>query len=123
VNCVLPDCGYSSPRAIIWKVNRYLKFPLILYPFIRLGGILFGRFDLEETSPIEAVQKCRVPLILIHGEADGFVPCEMSRLVYEACVSPKKIVTVPGAGHGLSFPVDKEGYLKALADFQQECGF
>ena len=123
VICVLADCGYSSPREIIRKVIRDLKLPMMLYPFIRLGGILFGRFDLEETSPIEAVQKCRVPLILIHGEADGFVPCEMSRLVYEACVSPKKIVTVPGAGHGLSFPVDKEGYLKALADFQQECGF
>ena len=47
----------------------------------------------------------------------------MSRRVYEACVSQKKLVTIPGAGHGLAFPTDKEAYLKALADFQQECGF
>ena len=24
---------------------------------------------------------------------------------------------------GLAYPVDKEGYLKALSDFQDECGF
>jgi fermentation-respiration switch protein FrsA (DUF1100 family) len=123
VVCVLGDCGYSSPREIIRKVIRDMKLPMILYPFIRLGAILYGRFDPEETSPVEAVKHCRVPLILIHGEADDFVPCEMSRAVYEACASQKKLVTIPGAGHGLAFPVDKEGYLRALADFQQECGF
>ena len=123
VVCVLADCGYSSPREIIRKVIRDMKLPMMLYPFIRLGAILFGRFDPEETSPVEAVKRCRVPLILIHGEADDFVPCEMSKEVYEACVSQKKFVTIPGAGHGLAFPVDKEGYLRALAEFQQECGF
>jgi len=123
VVCVLADCGYSSPREIICKVIRDMKLPLILYPFIRLGAMLFGHFDPDETSPMEAVTRCRVPLILIHGEADDFVPCDMSRRVYEACVSQKKLVTIPGAGHGLAFPTDKEAYLKALADFQQECGF
>lgn len=123
VVCVLADCGYSSPREIIRKVIRDMRLPMLLYPFIRLGAILYGRFDPEENSPIEAVKRCRVPLILIHGEADDFVPCEMSKQVYEACASQKKFVTIPGAGHGLAFPVDKEGYLRALADFQQECGF
>lgn len=123
VVCVLADCGYSSPREIIRKVIRDMKLPMMLYPFIRLGAILYGRFDPEENSPVEAVKRCRVPLILIHGEADDFVPCEMSKQVYEACASKKKFVTIPGAEHGLAFPVDKEGYLRALADFQQECGF
>ncbi len=123
VVCVLADCGYSSPREIIRKVIRDMKLPMMLYPFIRLGAILFGRFDPEECSPIEAVTRCRVPLILIHGEADDFVPCEMSRKVFDACASQKKFVTIPGAGHGLAFPTDKEGYLKALADFQKDCGF
>jgi fermentation-respiration switch protein FrsA (DUF1100 family) len=120
---ILADCGYSSPREIIRKVIRDMKLPMMLYPFIRLGAILFGRFDPEECSPIEAVTRCRVPLILIHGEADDFVPCEMSRKVFDACASQKKFVTIPGAGHGLAFPTDKEGYLKALADFQKDCGF
>lgn len=124
VVCVLADCGYTSPREIIQKVVREMNIPAwVLYPFIRLGGRLFGHFDLEETSPMEAVQRCRVPLILIHGDADDFVPCDMSRRLYEACVSQKKFVTISGAGHGLAFPTDKERYVGALADFQKECGF
>ena len=51
-------------------------------------------------------------------ESDDFVPCEMSRICYEACSSQKKqLVTVPGAGHGLSYPVDPDGYLGALREF------
>ena len=41
----------------------------------------------------------------------------MSKENFEACASRKKLVIIPGAGHGLSYPVDKPGYLAALADF------
>ena len=73
---------------------------------------------------MEAVRKSTVPIIFIHGDTDAFVPHGMSIKLYEACVSEhKKMVTINGAGHGLAFPVDKEGYLNALRDFQSECGF
>ena len=124
VICVLADCGYSSAREIIQKVIRDMRLPVrLVYPLIRLGARLYGGFDPEETSPLEAVAHCRVPLILIHGDADDFVPCEMSRQLYAACASQKKLVEIHGAAHGLSFPVDREGYIGALADFQRECGF
>ena len=45
------------------------------------------------------------------------MPCDMSREVYEACRSPKLLLTVPGAGHGLGYIMDLEGYLKAVAEF------
>ena len=56
-------------------------------------------------------------MIFFHGEDDDFVPCRMSIRNYEACSAPKQLVTVPGAGHGLSFPVAPEDYLKALREF------
>jgi len=125
VVCVLADCGYSSAREIIKKVIAEMKLPAeIVYPFVRLGARLFGRFSLEETSPMEAVKKSSVPIIFIHGDTDDFVPCCMSERLYEACSSERKcFVAIKGAGHGLAYPVDKEGYLKALSDFQDECGF
>lgn len=124
VVCVLADCGYTSPKEIICKVIRDMHLPpAVFYPFVRLAARLFGRFDLEETSPLEAVTKTDVPLILIHGDADAFVPYDMSARIYEVCRSPKKLVPIKGAGHGLAYPADPEGYVQALADFQQECGF
>jgi fermentation-respiration switch protein FrsA (DUF1100 family) len=125
VVCVLADCGYTSPREIIEKVIRDMRLPpRLLYPFVRLGARLFGRFDLEANSPIEAVKRARVPLILIHGDADAFVPCEMSERLYGLCTSEHKAFSaVSGAGHGLAFAVDREGYLRALREFAEECGF
>lgn len=115
---ILADCGYSSAPDIIKKVIRQLGLPAgLCYPFVKLGARLFGHFDLEEFSPLEAVKQCTVPVILFHGESDDFVPCEMSRINYDACATRKMLVTVPGAGHGLSYPVAPETYLDALREF------
>lgn len=114
---ILADCGFNSAKDIIQKVIGQMKLPRISYVFVKLGAKLFGHFDPDETSPEEAVKHAKVPVIFYHGEGDDFVPCEMSRVLYEACSSRKKLVTVPGAGHGLSFPAAPERYLETLRDF------
>ena len=118
VKGVLADCGYSSAREIILAVMKRLKAPSFLYPFVRLGARLYGGFDPEETSPLEAMKKCRLPVLFFHGDRDHFVPHEMTERLHEACASKKKrFVSVPGAGHGLAFSVSKEAYLNAVKDF------
>lgn len=115
---VLADSGYHSQKDIIHKVIRQLHLPSkLLYPFVKLGGRLYGGFDLEELTPVESLSRCTVPVIFFHGENDGFVPCEMSRLAYDACASRKMLVLVPNADHGLSYPVAPERYLTAMRDF------
>lgn len=115
---VLADCGFSSAREIIQIVIRHLKLPVKLaYPFVRLGARIFGGFALESYSPMEAMKTCTLPVIFIHGEDDDFVPCDMSRAMYQACSSRKKLAIFPGAGHGLSCLVDPERYYAELRDF------
>ena len=115
---VLADCGFTSPKDIIQVVIKGMGLPPKLsYPFVKLGARLFGGFDLEELSSCEEVKKAAVPVIFFHGEDDDFVPCYMSKQNYDACPSRKALVTIPGAGHGLAFPVDQEGYISALREF------
>lgn len=121
VICVLADCGYTSPKEIIMKVIKDMNLPeKLAYPFVKLGAKIYGRFNLEETSALEAMEKCMVPVIFIHGESDDYVPCNMSRRLYDLCKSPKVLVTVPNAGHGLAYLVDMEGYFDALHTFSKE---
>jgi len=118
---VLADCGYTSARDIIKVVIKKMGLPAdICYPFVKLGAKLFGRFDLEEFSPIEAMKQCKIPVIFFHGEDDDFVPCYMSKENFEACTARKMLVTVPGAGHGLSYPVEPQRYLDSLREFFPE---
>ena len=120
---VLADCGYSSAKAIISKCAADMKLPpKLMYPFIRLGALLFAGFDPDSDSPLEAIRRCKKPVIFFHGEDDAFVPCDMSREVYEACTAPKRLVTIPGAGHGLCYIIDPETYLNEMADFFTENG-
>ncbi len=115
---VLADCGYNSAKDIIKKVIKQMGLPASIgYFFVKLGARIYGHFDLEETSPEAALKNCTVPVIFFHGESDNFVPCDMSRINYEACGSKKKLVTVAGAGHGLSYPVNPEKYLNSLREF------
>ena len=118
VKGILADCGYSSPKEILSLEMKRQGFPVgLVYPLMKLGARIYGKFDLEETSPREAMEKCTVPVIFIHGEADDFVPCEMSRVNHEACAAPKALFTVPGAGHCLSYIIDRQGYLDTLNRF------
>ena len=48
----------------------------------------------------------------------------MSKELYEACASKyKRFVTSPGAGHGLAYPLNKELYINALRESEEEAGF
>ena len=118
VVAVLADCGYTSAEEIMKIVIRQMNLPPNLsYPFVKLGARIFGHFDLEAANATTAVKCCKVPVIFAHGETDDFVPCYMSKVNYDACPTHKKLVTIPGAGHGLCYLVDPEGYIAQLKEF------
>ena len=121
VKSVVADCGYTSAREIIRLIIAKMGLPVrILYPFVRLGAFIFGGFRLEYTSPIEAAGRAKLPIIFLHGDADTFVPCEMSARMYEVCPARKRLYFVKGAAHGLAYPDDISGYESELASFDKE---
>ena len=118
VKGVLADCGFTSAKAIMQEVIRTMKLPpKVVYPFVYLAARLFGGFDLEAGSALESVKQATVPIIFYHGDTDDFVPSYMSKENYDACASRKALVFIPDAGHGLSYPVNKQVYLQTLYDF------
>lgn len=124
VKGIVADCGYTAPEDILRKEIRARHYPVwLVYPLVRLGGILFGGFDVESASASDAMTHCTVPVCLIHGEDDRFVPCEMSRKNFTLCTAENKVLlTVPHAGHGISYLVDKASYLDTVNTFLKTIG-
>lgn len=121
VFAVLADCGYTRTKDIICQVIRQMGLPAkLLYPLVRLGAVLYGGFDPNKTDAVAAMERCSVPVIFYHGDADDFVPHTMGVENHAACAAPKRFVTIAGAGHGLCFPADKETYVRELKAFLQE---
>ena len=116
---VLADCGYNSAEEIMKKVIKDIKLPVAPAFFLaRLSGRLFGGFDVAAACPEKALENAVLPIIFIHGDNDRFVPHYMSEKNFSACKSErKKLITVDGAGHGLSYLVDKEKYISSLKEF------
>ncbi len=118
VVAIMADCPYSSPAEIIRKVSTDTHYPeKLAYPFIRLGAAVYGHFNLEETSACKAVKNTRIPILLLHGEDDRFVPCDMSRKIYSCCTENAQLHTFPGAGHGLCYMVDPVRYESVVIHF------
>lgn len=118
VLCIMADCPYDSPSGIICKVATDRGYPeKLTYPIVVLGAKLFGGLNLLESSASEAVKHAKIPILLIHGEDDRFVPCDMSRRIYKNCTSPAQLHTFPNAGHGLCYILNPRHYEKICVDF------
>ena len=122
VKAVIADCTFDAPSNIIKKVGATdMGLPVkLVYPLIKMGGKLYGKFNLEENSPVEAVKKSRVPILLIHGDDDRFVPYDMSVKIHAA--APDKILfhTIHGAGHAINYVTAPEEYTKVVKEFTEK---
>ena len=85
------------------------------YPFLPVGIMLWDRYP-----SLQRIPSLRSPLLVIAGDADGIVPLENSRKLYEAAVSPKRLVVVPGADHNDAELLDGEILLQAVEELLTE---
>ena len=122
VKGVVADCSYSSPKDIIIKVatdDMHLPGKLC-FPLIKLGARVFGHFGLTSDSPVKAVKKTTLPLLIIHGTADSFVPYQMSEKIFEAAApADKKLLLFKGAYHGISYMNNEKVYIGELRAFME----
>lgn len=124
VRGIIADCGFTSANAI-W---RHVAKHALHLPYGRIRSRLADRLchkriqmHSAEYTCADALSCSKVPVLFIHGTADRFVPIEMTYENYQACAAPKRLFVVPGAGHGMSYPVDPEGYQQAVLDFLKFC--
>ncbi len=119
VRCIIADCPYSSPEEIIRKVARDRHFnDKLVYPFISLSARLFAGINLDEASAVKSVRETNIPVLIIHGDDDRYVPYEMGKKIFEACASrQKQMLTVKKAGHAISYFLEMENYTKTVTDF------
>ncbi len=116
VKGIIADCGYTSPKEIIICVAKTMHVPKIFVYPVGLMARIFGGFNYTYSSR-DALSKTNIPIIMVHGLADGFVPSYMTDLNFDSCNSKKTKVLVENAPHGYSFLVDEERVKAELENF------
>lgn len=123
VKAAIVDCGFTSPEEIILKVAKQ-SFKInakYVLPFLNIFCKFFGNFSIYNNDTRKTVANTEIPIMLIHGKEDGFVPCEMSVEAYNSAKSKKELLLVEGADHGLSFLIDSLLVKSTIKKFLKEC--
>ena len=109
---------YTSPEEIVRVVIRKNHLPdKIFFPLVNQGARLFGHVNLRGADVRQAIKKTPVPILLIHGTGDDFVPYEMSLKLRDANPEKVRLHTTEGAPHGISYMVDTPAYEQAALAF------
>ena len=119
VKGIISDCGFTSPKYVFTHVLHSM-YHLPAFPMIQIADLVNRKkagYGLDECNAAREVQKATVPILLIHGSNDTFVPCSMCEEIYENCRSPKKKLIVTGAAHAESYYKDMKAYEAALDEF------
>ncbi len=121
VRCVIADCPYSSAERMLKREIRKRHLPVpIFYPLMRLSARIFARFDPKSASPVDAVKHAGLPILLIHGDADDFVPVEMSREILASCISECELTEIHDATHAMAYITDSERYTSVCHRFMMK---
>lgn len=74
-------------------------------------------WDFRDFAAIDAVRRCRKPMLFIHGSDDTFVPTRMVYDLYRAKPAPKRLWIAPGSKHARSYQDHKREYAKRVRAF------
>ena len=124
VKAIIADSSYTSVWDI-FKSELKARFNLPPFPLMQMFRVMAqiqAKYDIKEASVINQVKKSKVPILLIHGDADDFVPVTMESKIYESLPGEKEQLIVHGAGHTQSRYREPEAYYKKVFEFVYKYG-
>ena len=123
LNGIIADCGFTN-TAVQMEHLIHQNVPFGTEPILKIYGEHFRRrcdFDISKESTTEALAKNKRPILFFHGNADHFVPTEMSKENYTAAKAEKELVLIDGAAHCKCFRIAPETCFRKVSAFFARC--
>ncbi len=119
VKGIIADSAYiSGYDEVKYCINHYFKIPGILFiDMINIWCKLIAKFDLKGKNIIRSMRNSKIPVLLIHGKEDDFVPPVNSIITFKKYKGPKKLILFEKASHGISYLVKPKYYVNAVKEF------
>jgi uncharacterized protein len=86
-------------------------FQTMKWGWLPITPLITQRFD-----SAERIAKVRVPVLVVHGDADGLIPPTLGRALYERAAAPKRFVLVEGGTHYSTNGRGQRQYREALRE-------
>lgn len=122
VKGIVADCGFTSPymqfKYLFAKIVHLPEFPVM--PMVRAFAKRYAGYDILSADTRRSLAVATVPVFIIHGDRDTFVPLSMSRENDTACASFHELFIVRGAKHAASHYVAGKAYEQAILEFMEK---
>lgn len=120
VKGMIVNSGYDScVDEITHVITKQMNLPK--YPFLwtmKLYAKIFAKYNMDDITAKESLAQCEIPLLMIHGMKDTFVPFENLDIIYpHAKASLKKRVPIPDAPHGIACFVNEKLFKEEIQQF------
>jgi alpha-beta hydrolase superfamily lysophospholipase len=80
------------------------------------GWLPADLFLTQKFTSIEKIRRIRMPVLVVHGAGDRYVPARFSEALYAAAPEPKKLLIVENGSHNNSMRVGDADYRQALRE-------
>ncbi len=119
VKLVIADCGYDSVKnELTYQLKDMFNLPSFpLIPLTSAYSKIRAGYSFGEADAVKQLQHNNLPLLLIHGDIDDFVPTEFVYQLYDATQGEKELVIFEGANHAESFKSDPKKYESTVKNF------
>jgi fermentation-respiration switch protein FrsA (DUF1100 family) len=74
----------------------------------------------QKFDSIDKIDQVRMPVLIVHGTADPYVPSRFSEQLYEAAREPKRLLLIEGGTHNNSMRIGRREYRQALDELLDE---
>lgn len=119
VKGIIADCGFTTPwEEFVHVLKKEYSAPA--FPILTLASLLnklIVGYGFKECDTRKEAAKTEIPIFIIHGEQDNYVPTSMGKEIYDACSFRKQFWIVKDAGHAQSYYVARKEYEERVSDF------
>lgn len=118
VKVIIEDCGYTSVRDI-FSSELKARYGLPPFPIIESMAIvtrMHAKYNILEASSLKQISKSSIPILIIHGNIDNFVPINMAYQIYDYAKN-KDILIIDGAGHNECRFLEPKTYYDKVFNF------
>ena len=122
VRCVIADCPfydtYGIIKHVLWNYNKIYPQPII--HFVNFWSRFLADFNMHAPSCAERAKASHLPILILHGKEDKFVPTECSIRLAKELGEQAKLVLFDKARHAEAIYYDRELYKKELLAFLEK---
>jgi len=106
--------GVDDAKGLIVE-GTFTSIPAVFETF-KWGWLPITPFITQRFDSAAKIGKVKVPVLVVHGEADSLIRPELGRALYERASAPKRFVLVEGGTHYSTNRLGQAQYREALRD-------